>query len=260
MSPRGLDVRLSLDLSLQQHADEDLGSDTGAVILLNAQSGEILVMASHPTFDPNQLAEIGDGLNTDPSKPLINRATQGLYPTGSLLDPFAKLLFGDKNLNMQEWKKVYETFGLSRAPAFELPIAESISSPPLESFHVSALQVALAGAVLSHHGTIPAPILASAVNTPNDGWVVLSAQGTPIEAVPAPAADEAAQSLIGNGEGFWSFSAKASEKESTVTWYVAGTPPDWQGTPLIVVVVVEESNLRLAQFIGSGLLKSAMNP
>ena len=260
MSPRGLDVRLSVDLSLQQRADESLAEHTGAVILLNAQSGEILAMASHPTFDPNQLAEIGDSLNTDPSKPLINRATQGLYPTGSLLDPFARILFGEKNPTSQEWQKVYETFGLAKAPAFEIPIAEAISSPPLESFHIPPLQVALAGAALSNHGAVPAPILASAVNTPNDGWVVLSAQGMPIEAVPASAADEAAQSLIGNGEGFWSFSAKASEKESTVTWFVAGTPPEWQGTPLVVVVVVEENNLRLAQNIGRGLLDSAMNP
>ena len=55
MSPNGLDVRLSIDLSLQRRADEMMSDHHGAVILLNAQSGEILVMASHPTFDPNNL-------------------------------------------------------------------------------------------------------------------------------------------------------------------------------------------------------------
>ena len=54
---------------------------SGAVILMNAQTGETS-MASSPTFDPNHLNEIGHRLNKDPDKPLINRATQGLYPPG----------------------------------------------------------------------------------------------------------------------------------------------------------------------------------
>ena len=48
MSPNGLDVRLSIDLQLQRRADELMKDHQGAVILLNAQSGEILVIASQP--------------------------------------------------------------------------------------------------------------------------------------------------------------------------------------------------------------------
>jgi len=47
----------------------------GAVVLLNAESGEIFVMSSHPTYDPGNLNEIGTQLNKDPEKPLINRAS-----------------------------------------------------------------------------------------------------------------------------------------------------------------------------------------
>ena len=53
--PPGLNVRLSLDLEFQRRADELLGEHMGAIVLINASSGEILAMASHPTFDPNQL-------------------------------------------------------------------------------------------------------------------------------------------------------------------------------------------------------------
>jgi cell division protein FtsI/penicillin-binding protein 2 len=47
--PPGLDVRLSIDLDLQRRADALLVNRTGAIVLLNAESGEILAMTSHPT-------------------------------------------------------------------------------------------------------------------------------------------------------------------------------------------------------------------
>ncbi|MFT3894625.1 MAG: FtsW/RodA/SpoVE family cell cycle protein [Anaerolineales bacterium] len=260
MSPHGLDIRLSIDLALQQRADTGLANKAGAVVLLNAQSGEILAMASHPTFDPNQLAEIGATINDDPGKPLINRATQGVYPVGALTDLFAKTLFEGEYLNPEEMQQVYETFGLDKAPAVQLPIVEPLSNPDLENFHVSPLQVALAAAALSNHGIIPTPQIATAVNTPNDGWVVLSAQGKPVEAVQSSAADEAANSLVRNEQSYWSYEARAKEKEATVTWFIAGTPPDWQGTPLVVVVLLEEDNPFRARYIADDVLLGAINP
>lgn len=86
--PPGLDVRLSLSLDLQRLADQLLGDYSGAIVLLNARSGEILVMASHPYFDSNQLEREWDQLQNDPRAPMINRATQGVYPAGQALGPF----------------------------------------------------------------------------------------------------------------------------------------------------------------------------
>lgn len=86
--PPGLDVRLSIDLSLQEKADQLLGTGKGAIVLLNAQTGEILAMASHPTFDANQLDQIGGDLLAAPDAPLLNRASQGMYPVGTSLAPF----------------------------------------------------------------------------------------------------------------------------------------------------------------------------
>ncbi len=260
MSPKGLDVRTSIDLSLQARADEGLGDHSGAVILLNAETGEILAMASHPGFDPNRLDEIGADLSNDPGKPLINRAAQGLYPTGSLIDPFVKMIVGDGKTGVDELQRIYESIGLNRAPAIEIPVAESISSSELEHFHVSPLQVALASSALSNHGTIPAPIIVSAVNTPKDGWVVLSAEGMPFEAGQPSAADEAAESLIAEGRSYWSHTARTREKDTSVTWFLAGTPPNWQASPLVVVVLLEEDNAYLAQRIGEQLLADAMYP
>ena len=260
MSPHGLDVRLSLDLALQQRADQYMKGLRGAVVLLNAQSGEIFVMSSHPTFDPTALNELGMQLNKDPDKPLINRAAQGLYPIGTLIEPFGRVLYQDKTLSQADLQTVYETFGFRRAPQLRMPVAEPIANADAQDLHVSPLQVALAAATLSNHGTIPAPRIATAVNTPNDGWVVLPALGTPFEAIPAPAADEAAQSLIVDGQNFWSYTGEAKTDESQVTWFIAGTPPNWQAAPLVVVVLLEEKNATLAQRLGKELLSAAMKP
>ncbi len=83
--PPGVDVRTTLDLDLQSNADRLLAGRKGALVLLNAHTGEILAMASHPTFNPNRLSELGEALLQNPDAPLLNRAAQGLYPYGASL-------------------------------------------------------------------------------------------------------------------------------------------------------------------------------
>ena len=260
MAPEGLDVRLSLDLYLQYRTDQLMLDHRGAVILMNAASGEIFVMSSHPTFDPNQLNEIGANLNDDPDKPLINRAVQGLYPIGSLIDPFARAIHGKPTLDETELKNVYETLGFYRAPQLRIQVAEPLTNINVKDLHVSPLQVALAAAALSNHGRAPAPRMATAVNTPEEGWIVLPALGTSFEALQAPAADEIAETLMLTGENYWSHIGIAETEESVVTWLIAGTPPNWQATPMVVVVLLEEENTRLAEWIGRELLVDVMNP
>ena len=81
--PEGLDIRISIDLSQQDFADGLLGATAGSIVLMNASTGEIYVMASHPYFDANTLDENWDNLINDPAAPLLNRATQGTYSLGS---------------------------------------------------------------------------------------------------------------------------------------------------------------------------------
>ncbi|MGZ9221422.1 MAG: FtsW/RodA/SpoVE family cell cycle protein [Anaerolineales bacterium] len=260
MSPKGLDVRLSLDLALQAHVDEMMAEQRGAVILLNAQSGEILVMSSHPTFDPGRLDEIGAGLIKDPAKPLINRAAQGLYPIGTMIQPFEQALFGQNAVTQDGLQQLYETFAFDRPPILQIEVAEPVFDAEGKGLHISPLQVALASAALSNHGTVPALRIATAVNTPNDGWVVLPAPGTLFEAISPSAADETATSMIMDGESYWAHTGQAQSEESPVTWFLAGTPPNWQASPLVVVVLLEDNNVRLAQQIGQDLLIESMNP
>ncbi len=86
--PPGLDVRLSIDQNLQTKADELLAGDPGAAVLLNADSGEILAMASSPSFDANTLEASWENLVNDLSSPLYDRAGMGLYPPGKTMGAF----------------------------------------------------------------------------------------------------------------------------------------------------------------------------
>lgn len=94
----GYDLGMTIDLDLQRKAVEVLGERAGAVVLMDATTGEVLAMAGYPTFDPNQLyanagqqtddelAAINDywaSLINDPDSPLVFRPTQGLYTPGS---------------------------------------------------------------------------------------------------------------------------------------------------------------------------------
>jgi cell division protein FtsW (lipid II flippase) len=82
--PPGLDVKLNISLNLQNKADALLGDKTGAIVVLNAQSGEIYALASHPGFDSNLLNEQWDTLMESNEAPLLNRTTQSSYPLGTM--------------------------------------------------------------------------------------------------------------------------------------------------------------------------------
>jgi len=83
--PHGHDVQLTLDAALQTQAQRALEGHAGAVVLLDATTGEILALASNPTFAPGFLDEEWEALRENPAAPLVNRATQGLYQPGAAL-------------------------------------------------------------------------------------------------------------------------------------------------------------------------------
>ena len=84
----GTDLYLTLDLDVQRAAEDGLGERAGAVVAMDPNTGEVLALVSHPTYDPN-LFPRGISprdwvkLSNDPSHPLYNRAVQSVYPPGS---------------------------------------------------------------------------------------------------------------------------------------------------------------------------------
>lgn len=85
----GKDVKVTLDLELQQIADQLLAGKKGAVVVMDAASGEILAMSSSPAFDPNVFIGRSDqkainDLLTSEDAPLFNRAISAALPPGSV--------------------------------------------------------------------------------------------------------------------------------------------------------------------------------
>ena len=92
----GDNLRLSVDIKLQQIAEEAFGDRRGALVAIEPSTGDVLAFVSMPTYDPNMFVEgidsaNWDALNTSLDKPLLNRPLTGTYPPGSTLKPFLAL-------------------------------------------------------------------------------------------------------------------------------------------------------------------------
>lgn len=84
-----LDVATTIDIDIQKAAEDSLGDKVGSVVMLEPGTGNVLAMASHPTFDPN-LFVLGPSkdelaqLTNEQQRPQLNRAAQATYPSGSI--------------------------------------------------------------------------------------------------------------------------------------------------------------------------------
>lgn len=108
----GRDLRLTLDLDLQQAAAELLEDKVGAIVALDPRQGEVLAMVSAPSFNPNRFArrlrhdEWRDVLE-HPHHPLQNRAIQNTYPPGSVFKIVMALAGLDRGLIDPETTTAY---------------------------------------------------------------------------------------------------------------------------------------------------------
>jgi len=90
---QGNNIYLTIDNKLQQVAADALAKHNGAVVVIQPSTGEILAMASNPSYDPNLFVNGIDyqafkKLQQDKNHPLYNRPLRGLYPPGSTIKPF----------------------------------------------------------------------------------------------------------------------------------------------------------------------------
>jgi penicillin-binding protein 2 len=93
----GKDLTLTIDFDLQAYGEKLLQGKIGSVVAIEPETGEILAMVSTPTYDPSlllgrQRSENYKKLLLDPSKPLLNRATQAQYSPGSTFKPLQALV------------------------------------------------------------------------------------------------------------------------------------------------------------------------
>ena len=91
----GYNLITTLDLTLQQEAEKVLSKNTnrGALVVMDPNNGEILTMASYPSFNPNDFVptvrqDVFARYSNDPSDPLVPRAFRSAYPPGSTFKTF----------------------------------------------------------------------------------------------------------------------------------------------------------------------------
>jgi cell division protein FtsW (lipid II flippase) len=263
----GADARLTIDRLLQDQGSRWLNDRPGAAVVMRARSGEILALVSAPTFDPATLADDYEQLARDPSAPLLNRATQGLYPPGKMLLPFFAAEALDRNLAVgdldlcsapaSEWAvsapdfpdQVLTMFRFNQNPAMELPTANAAvltlpADPALIEAElngrgtvlVSPMQLALAFASIAADGTAPAPRLVAGLKY-TGGWTAPDPVSHPVAMIPAATARQVRDLLVTRGgEREW-FGCDGGETGSGIAWYAGFRTLG--GDPIVVIVALE---------------------
>ncbi len=84
-TPVGRNAYLTIDARLQQTAQQLLAANIGAAVLVDTRTGDVLALASSPTYDPATVETDWANLRDAADAPLLNRATQGLAQPGSAL-------------------------------------------------------------------------------------------------------------------------------------------------------------------------------
>ena len=99
----GRDLKLSIDIKLQQYAESLMVGKRGAVVAIEPETGEILCLVTAPSYDPSMMVGRNRGKNyarlvKDPAKPLFDRSIQAAYPPGSTFKPTQGLIFLEENI------------------------------------------------------------------------------------------------------------------------------------------------------------------
>lgn len=100
----GSELRLTLDIDLQKFALEQVADQSASIMVMDVHNGDVLVMASSPTYDPNMFTrglsnKEWNELISNPMTPLINKTTSGQYPPGSVFKMVTALAALEAGIN-----------------------------------------------------------------------------------------------------------------------------------------------------------------
>ena len=103
----GPPLRTTIDAGLQSYAARRLGEESGACVVMDCNSGDLLTFASMPAYDPNSFADgIGQSewqmFAQDERKPLLNKILNALYPPGSTIKPMVAMALQENGVDPEE--------------------------------------------------------------------------------------------------------------------------------------------------------------
>jgi penicillin-binding protein 2 len=148
----GRPLRTTIDADLQNYAARRCGDQSAAVVVMDVTNGDILCLASMPSFDPNSFSDgishvEWDMMAQDERHPLINKVLQGLYPPGSTCKPMMSVALQkagidpDARVNCQRaWRFGNTTFHCSGGPHGPIAMEQAIVRSCDIYFYQMALQ------------------------------------------------------------------------------------------------------------------------
>jgi membrane carboxypeptidase/penicillin-binding protein len=123
------------------------------------------------------------------------------------------------------------------------------------SFNLTPLQIALAASALTNQGIMPAPRIVNGYQNSQGDWITLPKLGQNIQAVDTQSSIWITNLMEDIESPHWQVTSVVNtEDDQNITWFIAGTVPDWQGQPTTVVVLLERNAPELAEEIGLSLL------
>jgi glycopeptide antibiotics resistance protein len=165
----------------------------------------------------------------------------------------------DQNINIE----LIQKFGWSEVFEFELPIQAvpipiEESNQSLNALQISPLQLARASAAFSNAGYIPYPRLAQAVNTPKQGWIAFQSK-EPLKVTEASSANQTANYFSRSDFPTWEISSTNFSTDNPTHWYVSGTLPNWQASPLVLVLTLETGTSEDAKLLGREIMENVLS-
>jgi membrane peptidoglycan carboxypeptidase len=183
--------------------------------------------------------------------------------------PYAQLSLADEFSDLQ-LVTLFRKLGFYQSPTISLPVAQPLTVPTQITNHdlyrlgqaelsITPLQMALAAATINNNGFLPTPHLVLGIKLPDGTWSSPSnAPGSTDQVFTANQIRQVLQVLSQSDQHYWSVVGMAQNSSvNKVTWFIGGTTSDWQGQPLVAVVLMEEDNPNLAKQIGQALLTNA---
>ncbi len=238
--PPGIDIRLTIDLDIQQRIDQKLKNRTAAIVMIDNSTGEIYSMASYPGFDANQLNEKWEIYTSDESSPLLNRAFFGYYPIGEVEDRLSNFLLPERNL--------------ISSSSIRLVGAEARGDQG-DGKYLNLFEAALIASAISNAGEEPAPQIVSAVNTQKAGWVPLDSLSEPYLVFSTDIVEFRQEQVDIDHKEIWhlAFSVE-TQNQAYITWFWGGIQAIAGKPPISIALLLEERNLALAKEIGKNIL------
>ena len=162
---------------------------------------------------------------------------------------------------------LYQEIGLFSSPNLPLAVSEAVTPDKTENnafysgknFQISPLQMAIASSPLANEGYLPEPRLVNAHQLGDGTWSTFPNYDENKRVLSVDITSQITELFSTQDGTFWGVtSIVINEEEEQITWFVGGTPADWQGDPYVVVIVLEDESPEMAASIGTSLLDSVI--